>query len=357
MATSTYKCPNCGAGLLFDPELQKVRCDFCLTEFTIAELEAYNQKLEAEAGQAKAEKTDARPGETDAASHLVSYHCDSCGAEVVTEETTSATFCYYCHNPVLVTSRLTGSYRPHKVIPFSVDREKALDIFTTYARSKKFVPKDFTSASQLEKMTGIYLPHWMADYQASIDYAGTASNLRVWSSGNTEYTEHKEFVLERKGIVDVSHVHEVAIRKIDRQLIDSITPYDETAAVDFSLAYLSGFFAEKYDIQQPEVQPVIENRVRQYAETLVQDTIGTYNQVNLTRKDIGLAAQAWHYTLLPAWIMTYFYRGKTFMYAINGQTGKIHGELPVDQKKLSLTSLLIGAAVLAALILGGLFLW
>ena len=352
MATSTYKCPNCGAGLLFDPELQKVRCDFCLSEFTVAEIEAYNQKLEAEA-----EQPFKPPRETAENSHLISYHCDSCGAEVVTEETTSATFCYYCHNPVLMTERLTGSYRPQKVIPFAVDRERALDIFKTYARSKKFVPQDFTSASQLEKMTGIYLPHWMADYQASIDYAGTATNLRVWSSGNTEYTEHKEFILERKGTVDVSHVHEVAIRKIDRQLIDSITPYDETAAVDFSQAYLSGFFAEKYDIQQPEVQPVIENRVRQYAETLVQDTIGAYNRVNLTRKDVGLAARAWHYTLLPAWIMTYFYRGKTFIYAINGQTGKIHGELPVDQKKLSVTSLLIGAAVLAALILGGLFLW
>ncbi len=152
-------------------------------------------------------------------------------------------------------------------------------------------------------------------------------------------------------------MHEVAIRKIDRQLIDSITPYDETAAVDFSQAYLSGFF--RREIRHPAAGSPAgpRNRVRQYAETLVQDTIGAYNRVNLTRKDVGLAARAWHYTLLPAWIMTYFYRGKTFIYAINGQTGKIHGELPVDQKKLSVTSLLIGAAVLAALILGGLFLW
>jgi len=107
LATSTYKCPNCGAGLLFDPELQKVRCDFCLSEFSIAEIEAYNQKLETEA-----EQPAKLPRETDENSHLISYHCDSCGAEVVTDETTSATFCYYCHNPVLVTERLTGSYRP-----------------------------------------------------------------------------------------------------------------------------------------------------------------------------------------------------------------------------------------------------
>jgi DNA-directed RNA polymerase subunit RPC12/RpoP len=358
VATASFKCPNCGAGLLFDPALQKPKCDFCLSEFTIADLDAYNQNLENQATRAASREAAKHPDETGAVEdHLIGYHCNSCGAEVVTEETTAATFCYYCHNPVLLTERLSGTFRPQKVIPFAFDKDKAVAIFKNWAGKRKYVPKDFTSTSQLEKTTGLYLPHWMADYQAAIDYAGTATNLRMWVAGNMEYTEHKEFAIARQGTIDVNHVHEVAIRKIDKHLIDSITPYDESHAVDFSLSYLSGFFAEKYDILQPDVQPIVENRVRQYATTLVQETIGAYNRVNMTRKDVNLIPKAWHYALLPAWILTYFYRGKTFIYAINGQTGKVHGELPVDQKKLGLTSALIAAVVLILLLLGGLFIW
>lgn len=350
MATASYKCPSCGAGLMFDPALQKIKCDFCLSEFTIADLEDYNSRLTDQAEQ----QTDIP---ADAAEHLVAYHCDSCGAEVVTEATTSATFCYYCHNPVLLTGRLSGQYRPQKVIPFAIDKDKAVEIFRQWAGKRRYVPRDFTSSSQLEKITGLYLPHWMADYRADIDYAGKGVNRRVWMSGNTEYTEHQEFTIARQGSIDVDHVHEIAFKKIDKQLLDSITPYDESKAVDFSLAYLSGFFAEKYDILQPEIQPVVEERVWRYATTLVQETIGAYSSVDMEKTDVRLSAKGWHYALLPAWIMTYLYRGKVFVYAINGQTGKIHGALPVDRKRLSLTSVIMAAVIFVLLILGGLFIW
>jgi DNA-directed RNA polymerase subunit RPC12/RpoP len=357
VATVNFKCPNCGAGLPFDPELQKSKCTFCLSEFTIEQLDAYNRKLQEQ------DKPATNPAEQPAADgqadsdHLVGYVCNSCGAEVVTEETTSATFCYYCHNPVLLTERLSGAFKPQKLVPFAIDKAKAIALLQAWAGKKRYVPADFTRTSQLEKTTGLYLPHWMADYQALVDYAGKGTNLRVWIAGNLEYTEHKEFLIQRHGLIDVKHVHEVAMRKIDKSLIDSITPYDETKAVDFSLAYLSGFFAEKYDILQPDIQPVIEQRVRQYAATMVQDTITAYNRVSMERSNIALSPKAWHYALLPAWILTYRYLGKTFVYAVNGQTGKIFGELPVDQKKLGLTALIVAAVILLLFLLGGLFLW
>ncbi|MBP8988687.1 MAG: hypothetical protein KBG64_00525 [Clostridia bacterium] len=340
MATTSYKCPNCGASLLFNPEKQKLVCDYCLSTFSVEELERKTLSEEAKPS----------PG-------LVVYHCDNCGAEVVTEETTTASFCYYCHNPVLISERLTGSYRPQIVIPFAFGKDKAVDIFKNWAHGRRYVPRDFLSASQLEKITGLYLPCWMADYQADVDFAGTAVNRRVWVAGNREYTEHQEYTVLRKGSVCVHHVYELALQKFDKQLIDAVTPYDESRAVNFALPYLSGFFAETYDIKQADVQPMVEDRIRQYAETLVRETIGTYQQINLTKTDLHLIPEKWSFALLPVWILTYFYKGKTYIYAINGQTGKIHGTLPVDQKHLSLESLLIAACLFILLILGGLFLW
>lgn len=349
MATATYKCPNCGGGLKFDPDIQKSRCEFCLSTFTDSELAKLSQAIDDKAKKAAEAESEH--------SHLKGYTCDSCGAEVVTEETTSATFCYYCHNPVLLTERLTGDFKPTRIVPFTYDREKATDAFLKWAKKRKFVPKTFYSNSQLEKITGVYLPYWMADVEADVDILGKGINRRTWRVGDTEYTEHKEFAIARQGKIDVNNVHEVAMRKIDKGLIDSISPYDETSAIDFSMSYLSGFLAEKYDIPKDEVQPALEEKAREFSRLLVQESIGSYDQVQLERDQLDLTIKGWNYALLPAWIMTYIFKGKTYVYAVNGQTGKAHGELPVDTPKLSLTAILVGLGVLALAILGGAFLW
>lgn len=375
MATATFKCPNCGGGLKFDPDVQKSTCEFCLSEFTNQELAEISAAIEMKAAaaqqeeqaqQTQQEKTaqsavEVSSSETgkseDPLAHMVGYVCDSCGAEVVTEDTTSATFCYYCHNPVLVTSRLSGVFKPDKIVPFQYDREKAIQKFLGWAKTKKFVPQSFYSTSQLEKITGLYLPYWMADYQANVDYAGVGTNRRVWISGNMEHTEYKDYRIERQGTIEVDHIHELAMKKIDKGLIDSITPFDEKQAIDFNMSYLNGFFAEKYDISKDEVRPVIENRTRSYVSMLLQESIGAYSQIKEERNSMDLSLKSWQYTLFPTWILTYQYQGKTYIYAINGQTGTAHGELPVDKKKLSLTTALIAAVILALTILGGWLLW
>lgn len=346
MTTASYKCPNCGGGLQFRPELQKSKCDYCLSEFTDEQLAEINQAIQ-----------DGLETNGSSQRHLVGYVCDSCGAEVVTEDTTSATFCYYCHNPVLLTERLSGEFKPDKIIPFVFEKEKAINSFLSWAKSKKFVPKEFYSDSQLEKITGMYIPYWMADVKTDLDYSGKGTNLRIWRVGNTEYTEAKEYEIRRQGTIDVDNVHEVAMGKIDKGLIDSISPYDESKAVDFSMSYLSGFFAEKYDIQKEEVETTIEDRVRKYTAIMLQESIGSYDKVSMDHSDLNLSIKGWKYILLPAWILTYKYRGKTYIYAVNGQNGKSYGELPVDNQKLGMTSGLIAAATFIFAVIGGLFVW
>ena len=364
MATATLKCPNCGGGLKFDPEKQKSVCEYCLSTFTSEELAAAT--LAAEAKAERAARTEAAAGSAVAGTetaaqgsegHLAGYICDSCGAEVVTEATTSATFCFYCHNPVLITSRLTGEFQPHKIIPFQYDRDKAIATFRHWAKSHRFVPHSFYSASQLEKMTGLYLPYWMADYDAQVDFAAQAVVRRVWVSGNTEFTEHKDFAIARKGNIEVDHIHELAHGKIDRSLIEAIAPFDEAQATDFNLSYLSGFLAEKYDIERGQVEPMLESRARDYASSLLRESISGYSEVHEQKNQVDLALKNWFYALFPAWVMTYRYHGKTYIYAINGQTGKAYGELPVSNQRLGVASAILAAIILVLAILGGLWLW
>lgn len=365
MATATIKCPNCGGGLKFDPEVQKSVCEFCRSEFST---EALQKIIDAETVKAEAATkpvTEAGEGSTDAestatessAAEFAGYQCDNCGAEVVTDATTAATFCYYCHNPVLITDRLTAALKPDKIIPFKLDRDEAVKRFLGWAKRRTFVPKSFYSASQLEKMTGLYLPYWMADYEAHVDFAAQGVVRRTWVTGSTEFTESKSFAVARQGTIEVDHLHELAINKFDRRLIDSITPYAEKEAIDFNMSYLSGFFAERYAIERAAIEPEIQTKAKSYADSLLKDSISGYSDVKIERNTVDLKLQGWFYTLFPVWMITYLYKGKTYVYAINGQNGKTFGELPVNTGKLNLTAGLVAAGTLLLGILGGLWIW
>lgn len=337
MAVTSYKCPSCGAGIEFKPNLGKFKCDYCLSEYTEEEIREQTKEINSR--------------------KLGSYECKSCGAKVVTDDTTTATFCYYCHNPIIISDRLEGDFLPNKIIPFKVDKKKATDLFMKWAGNKKFVPKDFTSKSQLEKITGMYLPYWWVDSKANIDYVAEGINLRVWRVGQTEYTETKKYEIVRQGVIDINNVTELGFTKIDRNLLNGIGPYNESEAIPFSMPYLSGFFAEQYDIPREKAKPLVDQQIDRYYSYLVNDLISGYNTVKSVRNNIDIDLSKWSYTLLPAWILTYKYNDKTYVYAVNGQTGASFGELPLSSSKLNQTFGIIFAATAAILLLGGRFIW
>ena len=341
MPTKSYKCPSCGAGILFKPSINKFKCDFCLSEYTEKEIDEFNRQDHKHEGEVE----------------LVSYQCNSCGANVVTDDTTTATFCYYCHNPVIISHRLKGEFKPNKLIPFTIDKDSAMNKFLAWARKKKFVPNDFYRESQLEKMSGIYLPYWWADCEVDIDYIGEGVNVRVWRSGDREYTETKKYEIIRKGKVDLNNIGELAFTKIDQALLDGIAPYNEGEAKEFSMPYLSGFFAEQCDIEKDKVAPKVEDRVKRYSKYIIDESIMGFNRVHEKRNNSKISYKGWSYTLLPAWILTYIYKGKTYVYAVNGQTGKSFGELPFCKEKALKVSAIIFAASFATLLLGGWLIW
>lgn len=345
MATKSYKCPSCGAGIEFKPALQKFHCDYCLSEYREEEIANIYKDVTGNQGHG---------GENQ---RLASYECNSCGAKVVTDDTTTATFCYYCHNPVIISGRLIGGFKPNKLIPFSIDKQKATKTFLSWARNKKFIPKDFYSKSQLEKITGVYLPYWWADCEIDIDYVGEGRNIRIWRSGNREYTETKKFEIKRKGKIDINNVEELAFTKIDKTLLNGIAPYNENEAIKFSMPYLSGFFAEQYDIRKEEIAPKIEEQVSRYSKSLIAETVSGFNHVNDINNNINITSKKWNYTLLPAWILTYIYNGKTYVYAVNGQTGKSFGELPLNNQKVVLVSSIIFGITTMVLAIGGALIW
>lgn len=315
MAVITYKCPNCGGDLRFDPESQSYKCEYCRSGFSQEELDQ----------MAPEEETAA-----------LLYHCPSCGAEIVTDETTTATFCYYCHNPVVLSGKMQGEYHPDQVIPFAIDREKALEIFNQWIGQKKYIPKAFYSPEQIEKMSGIYFPYWLFGCQVEGRLDAEATKLKTWVSGNTQFVQTEKFDVSRAGRMPVEYVTRNALKKANRQLVEGVLPFEMEGLKPFSMGYLSGFQAENRDMDRQEFEEEVEQEVREFAAGSLKREIGAYDSINVRSQSADIRNPEWKYTLMPVWTLTYKDRkhDKIYYFACNGQTGKVCGELPVDNGRL-----------------------
>ncbi len=330
MSVVAYQCASCGGELSFNAAHGKFICEYCGSEYEEAELD----------------KKDAKPSEEPAPSAddtgAQMYHCPNCGGDVITDDTTAATLCYYCHSPVVLTGRLGGDYLPKRIIPFQFAREVAVDKFYEWTKSKWFLPKDFFSTKQIENLTGVYFPYWIIDADADVQYTVSGEKCRHWTSGDTDYTLHRVFHCERAGSVHLEDIVKAALSKQTKTLVESIQPFDEKDLIPFNMAYLSGFQAERRDIEQAQIEAEVRNDIEYYCKKTAEATVSGYTSVN----ELGYHCQPthidWEYGLLPVWTLNYQYKGENYYFAMNGQSGKMVGKLPVDQGKLMLVSILGG---------------
>ena len=339
MAATTYKCPSCGAYLAFDPETQGWKCDFCGSQF--AEKEVMERSGEQPAPEAAQEQ------QPQSAQQVV-YRCQSCGSEIMTDETTVATHCYYCHSPVVLQGKLTDDMRPDSVLPFAIDKEKAVNSFMTWVKGKRFVPKAFFKQAQVENMSGVYYPHFVSDVEVEGSLKGEARNVQILHSVNYVTTKTDHYRVEREADITFRSIMRPALSKANRKLSDGIHPYPLEQSKPFSDAYLTGFLAERRDIGADSVRAGIEEETLSYVKPLLSETVH-YDSHSLTSGG-KVKKLSTRYVLLPTWVLTYpnkQNKDDPYYYAMNGCTGEVCGKLPIDRKKLFLTALGVGAAVFA----------
>lgn len=379
MAVKTYKCPNCGGDLRFDPESQKFKCGYCFSEFTKDDLakldpqESTDQHIDVEEepdfGDSAAGESEGAPGgaaggaagqqagsgtyagpagqaETGAQTGTVLYTCPSCGAEIVTDATTVATTCYFCHNALVLEGKLRGEYLPDSMIPFKIDRKKAVDMFLDYVKSKKFVPRSFFSKEQIEKLTGVYYPYWVYSAQMEGGITARGTTVRVWVSGDTEFTDTSIYQVIRSGDVEVDNLTHDALKKSDHLLVNMVLPFRLKEKIPFDPSYLSGFVAERRDVKKEELSDRTRNLAREHAVSAMKNTIQGYTTVAVTDQNFSFRNEKWEYVLLPVWVLTAGGRdGGKYFFALNAQTGEVQGKLPVAFGKLAVWSLVIAAIV------------
>ncbi len=334
MAGVTYKCPSCGGYLVFDPDSQQWKCPYCGTSY---QEDVLLQKEQEYAEAAESEKPETQP-DADGGTQVV-YHCQSCGSQIMTDETTVATQCYYCHNPVVLQGKLTADMRPDSVLPFTIDKEKAVAAFMDWVKRKRFVPKGFFNKAQVESMQGVYYPHFVTDCdtQAAID--GTGRNVSVVDTGRYIVTTTQHYHVRREAKVRFHGIMRPALQSANRKLSDGIHPFPLEKAKPFAGAYLSGFLAERRDIDAASIQDDVAQEVSTYVEPLLTPDLH-YTNYSVS-PSIRIDSQKARYVLLPTWVLTYPNKHNVhdpYYYVMNGCTGEVCGKLPIDRKKLWLTA-------------------
>lgn len=349
-----FKCPCCGGSIEFDSSAQKMKCPFCDTEFDVKTLSEHAKAVEEEqpedmnwSDEAGSEWQD---GEREG---LRTYTCKSCGGEIVGDANTAATACPFCGSPVVMTGQLSGALKPDYVIPFKLDKKAAKAAYYKHLEKKSFLPKVFSFENHIDEIVGVYVPFWLFDVDAQAYMTYNAERIRTWRQGNKEHTEHEYYHVDRAGGIEFEHVPTDCSRKMDDALMEAIEPYDFKDAVPFQTPYLAGYVADRYDVNMEECMGRATNRIRQSAEDALRETVKGYQTVTTTNRQINIMSAQYWYAMYPVWVLNTTWKGEKYTFAMNGQTGKMVGDLPADQgafwKFVGLRGVILGAIIYAVM--------
>jgi len=334
---TNYQCPACTGPLKFAGESGQVKCEYCENAYEVSTIETiYADKAQETAGaEAMQWQTDNVGSEWSAAEAegMRAYSCPSCGAEIICDATTAATSCVYCGNPTVVPGQFGGTLRPDYVIPFKLEKEAAKAKLLQYYKGKKFLPDSFATGNHVEEIKGVYAPFWLFDGEADASVRYRAKRVSSRRSGDYQITTTEHYRVIRQGDIKFRKVPVDGSSKMPDAHMDAIEPYDYNEIKDFSTAYLPGFMADKYDLDAQACAPRVDERLRNSASQALASTVNGYTSVVPEFTNIRLQHGEIKYALLPVWMLHTKWNGKDFLFAMNGQTGKMIGDLPIDKKK------------------------
>ena len=241
--------------------------------------------------------------------------------------------------------QFAGALKPDYVLPFKLSREDAINALRRHYKNKPFLPRAFSAQNQIEKIQGVYVPFWMFDGEAEGHARYDATRSRVFRTGDWEVTKTDHFEICRDGSMPFEKVPVDASSRMPDAHMDSIEPYDYAELKPFSSAYLPGFLADKYDVPVADCESRADERCRKTVLDALGRTVSGYDTCIPRAQDVRLRRGKVHYALLPVWMLSTRWNGKSFLFAMNGQTGKMVGDLPTDAGKYWRTFAAIAAPV------------
>ena len=360
-----YKCPNCNGALEYNPITDEMECVHCGGGYTMQEMEAGNQKQFDYASQnasvaywneygmsaAKVESEDhIEENNIYAEPEMMEckiYTCTSCGAELSVNDTEVSTYCAYCGQPTIVYSRVSQEQMPKYILPFRITREQALDIVRERFGKGFLVPKEIKNFD-VENVKGIYVPYFLFD-------AYYYDNQRITFSegvGDKKKTRFVDFEAE----CEFKKISCDASKRLNDESTQRLEPFNLDELREFEPAYLSGFYADRYDLSARQLTNTVVRRCKELFDAEMKRQVRNENAAVLKSKPKHTIRNS-EYALLPVWFLTFRYKNEPYTMLVNGQTGKAVGAVPCNKAKAGILFAIIAVVTSAILGVGGCLLY
>lgn len=313
-----YNCLTCGGELYWEPGEQKLKCQYCDSSFEVKELET---QLE--------DKTE----EVQNNSEYIVYSCANCGGEVLATTGTISTICPYCGRAISISEKVSNDFCPDYILPFEISKKQAKEKYLEYIKSSILIPKVFRDEATIEKFQGLYVPYWLHSFQLESLGKVKGENISSHRRGDDRIRTYKNYSVDLGLIADFEDIPTDASNELDNSLMDSLEPFDRSKYTKFNTGYMAGFFAEQPDEKAEETMNRAEIRVEEYMNEKLKQEAGIYDNKILLSSSHNLNNKTTKYAMFPIWLLTVEWKNEKYLFAINGQTGKIVGRLPVDKLK------------------------
>lgn len=357
MPVGVHKCPSCGGPLIFDIKEQTLACGYCGSSYTLGEIQdAFpDQDPEATWQQANAEMPSSDPALDPIAGEafpdgMRAFNCPTCGGRTITDANTAATFCVFCGHPTLLSDKLRGEFTPKRILPFKQTKEQAREAFLSLCRGKPLMPRVFSSPENIEKITGLYVPYWLVDCDCQSNLQCEGRNFTTWSDSSYNYTRTDYYEVLRQGEMHYAAIPADGSSKMDDEMMRSLEPFEYKDLAPFKTQYLTGHLAESYDVASEKVFPIAESRAKESSQDVLRRTVSGYATTVVRGYQASVSGQTAEYVMLPVWTLVTNFGGKKYVFAMNGQTGKMIGKIPISPKRA--VGMFFGLFLMIAVIVG-----
>lgn len=318
-----FECKGCGGNMVFDIASQQMKCPYCE-----AMADPYSME---EAKEAK------ESGMMDVTVHI----CPQCGGAIYSADNSAAEFCSFCGASTILNTRIQQEKRPTKIVPFAKTKEDCQKSYHSLLSRCLYAPSALRNVEKMNEFRGIYMPYWSYDVKqhGPIDVAGTKSYRR----GDYVYEETYSI----KGQLDAEYlgIPYDAASNFSDDISERCAPYDTKNMNDFTPAFISGFYADIADVDKS----VYKSSASQFANTESLARIKnnqhckkyTIKDDQASNSTLGTKVTDANPIMLPVWFMSYRYKDRIAYATVNGQTGKVAADIPVDMKKFAIGTVLL----------------
>lgn len=268
------------------------------------------------------------------------YHCNNCGVEVMTDANTISNFCVYCGSPSLQKDRVDEAKAPNLIIPFKKSKSEAAKSFAKLMKNKPLTPRVFRNIKNLNKIIGLYVPYWAYDITCDGNISFHCADAEKWMDENYRYIKTSKFDTTMFAHLDYQKVLSKASTHFKEELMSSLEPYNFDELVDFNHAYLSGCYAEKYDITEEDAYVSANEYTMNQCVDMSKKEVG-HQVCEVNQNNLYLSKKSTNCIMLPVYMVQVKYKDRDYTFVMNGQTGKVDGNLPVGLLETIICTILV----------------